>query len=187
MTSPRRLSVAAISAALLLTACGPGAETGKDVDLDAKNKGPNSLFTTPPPGKKKVGPKVGDPTPTATTKRPTPRPTKARPRPTRTQEVPSFIITINGDKSGKPLVDPPQASVFAGYKVVWRNADTKPHGVRATNGAFDSGPCNPNRGIVATCIQPGKSYTWVANRVGSHEYTDSSRPYVNVQLMVSPR
>lgn len=185
---PSRLLVVGVAcAALLLSGCGGGTKTGGDVDLNATNKGPNSLFTTPPPGKKPTGPKVGDPTTAPPTKAPVARPTTKRPVPQKTQEPPPFVVTINGDKSGKPLFDPPQASVYTGYKVVWKNADTKPHGVLSRNGAINSGPCSPQTGVTKTCIQPGGSYTWVAGAPGMYEYKDSSRPYVNAQIMVAPR
>ena len=174
MKAPRVL--VALSCAALLAGCGGGAKTGGDVDLDAKG-GPNNLF----------------PSSAAPTKKPVVKPTKAAPRPTkaapvatkpapapvRTQkapEAPVFRITINGDKSGKPIFDPPQAAVFSGTKVTWVNADSVPRGVKAGNGAFESGP-----------IAPGKSYVWIAGGGGMYAYQDSTRPYVNAQIQVTGR
>lgn len=186
MTSPRTLAAAAACALLLASGCGEGDKVGKGVDLTASPGATGGLFpTTAPP--KPGATKSAKPKPTATkaatqaatTRPPTKRPTQAPP--------PTFVVTLNGDKSGKALIDPPQVSVFTGTPITWKNADTKPHGVVASNGAFNSGPCNPNAGVTSTCIQPGKSYTWIAGAPGSYAYKDSSRPYVNAQLMVSPR
>ena len=109
---------------------------------------------------------------------PQPAPTTDAPRPppTKDPEAPAYKVTSNGEKRGKPLLDPPQVAVYSGTKVTWTNADSKPHGVRAQNGAFESGP-----------IAPGSSYTWVAGAAGMYAYQDSSRPYVNAQIEVSPR
>lgn len=175
MTAPRVLL--ALATATLLTACGNGAATGGDVDLNATG-GPGNLLASSAPPTKKAAPK-----PTKAVAQPTkaaPKPAPAAPKPAQTQqkqpEAPVFRITINGDKSGKPIFDPPQAAVFSGTKVTWINADSKPRGVRAQNGAFDSGP-----------IAPGKSYVWIAGGGGMYAYQDSTRPYVNAQIQVTGR
>ncbi len=173
MRAPRALL--ALACAALIAGCSGGAATGGDVDLNATG-GPGNLLASSAPPK-------AAPTPTKAA----PKPTKAAPKPTKAAappqqpvqkapEAPVFRITINGDKSGKPLFDPPQAAVFSGTKVTWVNADSKPHGVTAQNGAFTSGP-----------IAPGKSYVWIAGGGGMYAYQDSSRPYVNAQIQVTAR
>lgn len=168
----RRSLVLLVALLLLLTGCGKGAATGKGVNLKASG-GANGLFPTTAPPKVKpsasVKPKPVVTHTTAPPHRPTQRPTQAP------VSAPPFNIALNGDKSGKALIDPPQASVYAGTKVVWHNNDSKPHGVQAQNGAFKSGP-----------IAPGGSYTWVAV-AGMYAYQDSTRPYVNAQIQVAPR
>ena len=168
----------ALACAALLTGCSGGAATGGDVDLNAKG-GPGNLLAskTAVPSKKaapKVAPKkVVTKAPVAA--RTTAPPPKAAPV-QKAPEAQPFRVTINGDKSGKALIDPPQVAVFSGTKVIWTNADTKPHGVQAQNGAFNSGN-----------IAPGASYTWIAGAAGMYAYADSTRPYVNAQIQVSPR
>lgn len=175
MKTPRLLL--ALAGAVLIAGCGGGAATGGDVDLEASG-GPGDLFASSAPPTKKattvvkpVAPKPVAPKPVA------PKPVAPKPQPSqKPAEAPAFKVTINGDKSGKPLFDPPQVAVYSGTKITWTNADSKPHGVQAQNGAFESGP-----------IAPGASYTWIAGAAGMYAYQDSSRPYVNAQIQVSPR
>ena len=174
MKAPRVLL--ALAATVLIAACGNGAATGGDVDLNATG-GPGNLLASSAPPSKKAAPAATKAAPKPT--KAAPKPTKAAPKPQPVQkapEAPVFRITINGDKSGKPLFDPPQAAVFSGTKVTWVNADSKPHGVQAQNGAFNSGP-----------IAPGKSYVWIAGGGGMYAYQDSTRPYVNAQIQVTAR
>lgn len=177
MKAPRVLLMVACAALLTgATACGDGAATGSGVNTKASG-GPGNLFASSAPPTKKATPKVTKAAPRPTQAAPVA--TRPAPAPARTQkapEAPVFRITINGDKSGKPLFDPPQAAVFSGTKVTWVNADSKPHGVKAQNGAFESGP-----------IAPGKSYVWIAGGGGMYAYQDSSRPYVNAQIQVTGR
>lgn len=174
MNPPRILL--AVVCAVSLAACGNGAATGSGVDTNAKG-GPGTLFASSAPPKKTAQPAPSKPAPKPPQAAPKPPPRQQpKPPPPRQPQVPTFRITLNGDKSGKPLVDPPQAAVYSGTKVTWVNADSKPHGVQAQNGAFNSGP-----------IAPGASYTWVAGAAGMYAYQDSSRPYVNAQLQVTGR
>jgi len=167
----------ALTCASLIAGCAGGAATGDDVDLEASG-GPGDLFASsaPPTKKASTAPKPAAPKPAAP-KPAAPKPAAPKPQPSqKPAEAPAFMITINGDKSGKPLFDPPQARVLSTTKVTWTNADSKPHGVRAQNGAFDSGP-----------IAPGASYTWVAGAAGKYAYQDSTRPYVNAEVEVVAR
>lgn len=84
-----------------------------------------------------------------------------------------FTVTINGDTSGQPGFNPPDAAVYVGTEIVWVNHDSQPRGVIAQNGAFHSPP-----------IAPGKSYTWVAKAAGRYSYQDTTRPYVDGQIQV---
>ncbi|MEO6203784.1 MAG: hypothetical protein ABIO67_00135 [Mycobacteriales bacterium] len=169
MKAPRL--VLALAGAVLLAGCGGGAATGSGVDTNATG-GPGNLFaSSAPPTKKTVTPKAVAPKPVA------PKPVAPKPQPSqKAPEAPAFKVTINGDKSGKPLFDQPQVAVYSGTKVTWTNADSKPRGVQAQNGAFESGP-----------IAPGASYIWIAGAAGMYAYNDSTRPYVNAQIQVSPR
>ena len=177
MKAPRVL--VALACVAFLTGCSGGAATGGDVDLNAKG-GPGNLLpsASAKATAKKVAPKVAPKK--VVTKAPVAvRTTAAPPKTAPVQKAPEaqpFRVTINGDKSGKALIDPPQVAVFSGTKVIWTNADTKPHGVQAQNGAFNSGN-----------IAPGASYTWIAGAAGMYAYADSTRPYVNAQIQVSPR
>lgn len=174
MTTPdrhRRLGAGLLAALSLVavTACGNGTKTGSGVNTHvtgpASTCGILGCATTPPPQKTTA------PAPRKTTQ-PAPRKT-AKPTPKQTQAAAQpFNIDINGDKSGKTLIDPPQAAVYSRTPVVWHNRDVKPRGVAADNGAFNSGP-----------IPPGGSYTWVA-RAGSYAYHDITRPYVTGTLQV---
>lgn len=174
MNPPRILL--AVVCAVSLAACGNGAATGSGVDTNAKG-GPGTLFaSSAPPKSAKPAPTKAAPKPKPPAPKPAAPKPAAKPPPRQQPQVPTFRITINGDKSGKPLFDPPQAAVYSGTKVTWVNADSKPHGVQAQNGAFNSGS-----------IAPGASYTWVAGAAGMYAYQDSSRPYVNAQLQVTGR
>lgn len=169
----------ALACIALLAGCSGGSATGSGVNTTATG-GPGELFASskaPKPKATAAKPAVKPAAP-----KPAPAPAKSTmvapkqstaPKPA---EAPPFRVTINGDKSGKALIDPPQVAVFSGTKVIWTNADTKPHGVLAQNGAFNSGN-----------IAPGASFTWVAGAAGMYAYQDSSRPYVNAQIQVSPR
>lgn len=165
-----------IAAALLLSACGQGAKTGSGVDTNATG-GPGNLFASTAPPSKKAAPKVTKAAPRPTKAAPVATMAKPAPKPTqKAPEAPVFKISINGDKSGKPIFDPPQAAVFSGTKVTWTNNDVKPRGVKANNGAFDSGP-----------IAPGKTFVWIAGGGGMYAYADSTRPYANGQIQVTGR
>ena len=188
MTSTRTLTAVAACAMVLVAGCGEGEKVGGDVNTNIKPGASGNLIPgspTPKPGAT-IKPTAAPKATTAPTRAPT---RKATPPPTRKPppEPPAFIVMINGDKSGKALIDPPQVSVYTGYKVTWKNADTKPHGVISTDGSINSGKCDPPKGITATCIQPGKTYTWVAGAPGRVAYKDSSRPYVNAEIQVVPR
>lgn len=167
-------TIGALACAVALTGCGGGTQTGGKGIL--KTSGPAGCgqiicATTPPPTRATKAPTVK---PRVTTAPPTTRKT-TKPTVRATQPVSTFDINLNGDKSGKSLIDPPQVAVYAGTRVTWHNRDVKPHGVKAENGAFNSGP-----------IAPGGSYTWVA-APGTFPYQDSTRPYVNASIQVSPR
>ena len=128
--------------AVLIAACGNGAATGSGVDTNAKG-GPGSLFASSAPPSKKATPTKAAQRPTRAAPQPVPTKVAPPPPPTKAPEAPAFKVTINGDKSGKPLFDPPQVAVYSGTKITWTNADSKPHGVQAQNGAFESGPIAP--------------------------------------------
>jgi plastocyanin len=161
----------ALLCALVLTGCSGGTKTGSGVNLKPTGNGAGNLFPSTAAPTKKATPK-----PVVTTVAPKPRATTAAPRQTQVA-APPFTITIYGDKSPNNKIEPPQAAVYSGTKIVFKNADTlKPHGVTASNGAFKSGD-----------IAPGGSYTWVAGAPGTYTYQDSTRPYVNASITVAPR
>lgn len=176
MRSPRLLAALGLASALVLSGCGGGEKTGTFESLK-----PTAINTCGVIGCPKATPTAKKPTsgPRAPTSKPTVKPAAPPPtkRPVVTQPPPKpFHIYIYGDKSGKNLIDPPAAAVYTGTPVVWHNADTKPHGVQAQNGAFSSGN-----------IAPGKTYTWTAGAPALYNYQDSTRPYVNASIQVSAR
>lgn len=86
----------------------------------------------------------------------------------------SFIITINGDKSGAASqFDPSQASVYVGQVIKWVNKDSVPRSVVARDGLFRS----PD-------IPPGGEFLYQANKAGEFPYQDGTRPYANGYLRV---
>lgn len=173
MKTPRPLALLLVLlCAIVLTGCGEGTKTGSGVNLKPTGGGTGNLFpsTAAPTKKATTAPK-----PRATTAAPKPRATTARPQQTQVT-APPFTITIYGDKEANNKIDPPQAAVYSGTKVVWKNVDKQARGVAATNGAFASGP-----------IPPGGTYTWVAGAPATYAYRDSTRPYVNASITVAPR
>ncbi|MCW2544229.1 MAG: Cupredoxin-like domain [Frankiales bacterium] len=154
--------------AIALTGCSGGTKTGSGVNLKPTGGGAGNLFPSTAAPRKTAAPK-----PRVTTAAPKPRVTTAAPRQTK-QAAPPFTITIYGDKATQNKIEPPQGAVYSGTKVVWKNADTQPRGVTATNGGFKSGP-----------IAPGGTYTWVAGAPGTYAYADSTRPYVTATITVA--
>jgi len=171
------LAALGLASALVLSGCGGGEKTGKDLLKDGVPSASSTCGLLGCPTATKAATKAPSvkPVPIKTTARPGPVRTTTRPQPTQAAPKP-FDIYIYGDKSGKNLIDPPQAAVYTGTRVVWHNADTKPHGVQAQNGAFNSGS-----------IRPGGTYTWTAGAPGQYAYQDSTRPYVNASIQVQGR
>lgn len=171
----RILPVAAVAAALLFSACGGGNAVGSGVNLSGKGGGGalslGSTTTTAAAAVTSTTPPTTRPTSATTT---APRPTTA---PTTTAPAaPVYTITIEGDSSGASPFNPPNVAVYQGTPVKWVNADSKPHSVVSSDGAFNSGT-----------IPPGGSWTWVANSVGKHSYADGTRPYAVGEIQVAPR
>jgi plastocyanin len=82
-------------------------------------------------------------------------------------------ISINGDGSSDPPLDPSYARAYVGSIIRWVNKDTKPHSVVAVSGQFRS----PD-------IPPGRTFDYKATTAGVFDYGDGTRPYVNATLEV---
>ena len=164
-----------ITVGVLLTACGGGNTVGSGVNLNSKGSGGAlSLGSTT-----SSTAAASTPTSAATaTTRPVPAtaaPSTSAP-PTTAPAAPVYTITIEGDSSGQAPFNPPNVAVYQGTPVKWVNADSKPHSVVASDGAFNSGS-----------IPPGGSWTWMAGVVGRHSYADGTRPYAVGTLEVAPK
>jgi plastocyanin len=68
---------------------------------------------------------------------------------------------------------PTELTVQAGDKITWMNKDLVPHTVTATNKRFDS-----------KLIEPGKSWSYRAQKKGSISYKCSFHPTMNAKLVV---
>lgn len=171
----RVMITTALLAGLLMTACGGGNSVGSGVNLNGKGSGGAlSLGSTTTTAAATPSTMAA----TATTRAAGPATTAApaTTAPPTTAAAPVYTITIEGDNSGQSAFNPPNVAVYQGTPVKWVNADSKPHSVVASDGAFSSGT-----------IAPGGSWTWVANSVGKHSYSDGTRPYAVGELQVAPR
>lgn len=79
----------------------------------------------------------------------------------------THTVTIEGMK-----FQPEVLTVKRGDTVVWRNRDIVPHTATAT-GLFDSG-----------AIANGKSWSYVANKAGRHDYVCTYHPGMKATLVV---
>lgn len=180
-----RLAGVAALAALALSACAPSAKVGAGVKLGANNGAANLNLG---------GTTAAHPKPTAT---PTHRVVVSRPAPVRTQAAApvsqptqaaptqaaptqtaapvnrTFHVTIYSNTSGKPGFDPADVAVYVGTTIVFTNEGTKPHSVVAEGGAFHS-----------PLIPVGGSWSWLANRAGTYDIQDGTRPYVTGEIQV---
>jgi plastocyanin len=154
----RLLLVCALALALVASACGDESTVGSGVKLDKQGEGgalrdPATTTSTPPT------------TAATTTTAGKAATTTAKPTTTTTAAA-TVVIKVQDDEQGVAF-DPPQVRVRKGSIVEFKNVGTKKaRQLKAQNGAFRSPPINP-----------GESWRWTANVVGTHNYADETRPY----------
>ncbi|HEX7165717.1 MAG TPA: hypothetical protein VF230_01930 [Acidimicrobiales bacterium] len=162
-------------------ACGDDTEVGSGIDTDPlKGKLEDFNTTTTAAGAAAAGGQsstttaleVGAKPATATTAAPTTAPPTTVQATTTTVDR-SFTITINGDKSGKPQLEPNSARVRTGTPVKFVNADTQARGVYSREAGFSS-----------PSIPPGESFTWTPKTTGTFPLRDTTRPYVTATIEV---
>ncbi|HVM09013.1 MAG TPA: hypothetical protein VM345_11150 [Acidimicrobiales bacterium] len=157
-------------------ACSDDTEVGTSIDTDPL-KGKLEDFnttTTAAPVADAGAATTAPPATVATTAAPTTAPpTTAAPRVTTTTADPAFVITINGDKSGQPQIEPTNARVRVGTPVRFVNNDSQTRGVYSREAGFSS----PE-------IPPGGSFTWTPQTAGSFPLRDPTRPYVTATIEV---
>lgn len=174
-TTPKlRLLVCTLLVALVAAACGSDSKVGSEELLEGEATGENFLDTTTTT----AAPAEGAAAQSTTTAPPTTAPpTTAAPTtaPPTTQQQVSIVITINADTATSQF-DPRVARVFQGSIVRWTNNDSVPRSVKADDGSFSSGT-----------IQPGGSFDFKADKPGSFNYSDGTRPYAVGSLEVVAR
>lgn len=177
--------VAALAFVAVLAGCSDNAKVGTGVNTDIKSaiKDQRLGETTTSVAAAASAPKqVGISAPTTTAK-PIATTTTTRPpqnvTTTTAAKAQEFVVTINGDKSGKTQFDPTQTSVYVGTAIRFVNNDSVPRSVKSGQGSpvqFQS----PD-------IAPGGSWTYVPNTPGNIPIVDGTRPYATASLYVSPR
>ena len=177
----RRTALGAVVLVLVLGACASENKTGSGEVLDFKDSVQKGLgeAASPSPVQAPVAPKAtaaAPVAPAATKAAPAPART-AKAAPQRTQAVSAFVITINSDTSAAgSQFTPSVARVFVGQVVTWKNGDTVPRSVVEDNGVFKS-----------PAIPPGGTYTYTADKPGTFNYKDGTRPYAVASLEVLKR
>ena len=169
-----------------LAGCGSSNKVGDKSLLDFKEQTQTRLGETttthPPattattaagPGATRPGTAATTPLATATTATTKPAAKAATTTTTAAPAQATLEITINGDGSSDPPLDPQYARAFVGSIIRWINKDTKPHSVMAVSGQFRS----PE-------IPAGGHYDYKATTAGIFDYGDGTRPYVNATLEV---
>lgn len=177
--SRRRTALGAVILVLALTGCASENKTGSGEVLDFKDtvqKGlgdaasPTAARTAAPAATKATAPTA----PVASKAAPAPARTAA---PQRTQAARAFVITINSDSSAAgSQFTPSVARVYVGQVVTWKNGDNVARSVVEDNGAFTS-----------PSIPPGGTYTYTADKPGTFNYKDGTRPYAVASLEVLER
>ena len=161
-------ALAAIAAAgMVLAGCGGGEKVGDTGLLDFDESG---------------GGRVGEVERTTTSSAPgtTAPPVTQAPPPTAAPTTaatarPAAAVTIRIVSGGQGF-DPFNVSVSKGTKIEVVNADNQPRTFTSDEaGVFDSGP-----------IAPGAKFTYVADRTGTFNFHDETRPFAVGQLEVTP-
>ncbi|MEA3075488.1 MAG: hypothetical protein QOF60_396 [Actinomycetota bacterium] len=177
----RRLVVALGLVVLLTAACGDKSKVGNDKLLNFKDQANNRLGVTtttaaPAPtttaaGGTKAG--VG----AATTQKPTTTTAMAAVASTTTTARPAPVteIAINSD-AGPSQFEPAQAAAYVGGIFRWTNKDTVARSVEADDGSFTS-----------PALPPGGTFELKAQKVGTVNYHDGTRPYAVGAIQVIAR
>jgi plastocyanin len=152
------LVLLALSALVLLAACGGGTTSGSG--------------STPTPA-------TGN-TPTATTAGTTPTATTAGTTPTATTAASNGqAVTITTDSSGSFAFSPATLTVKVGTKVTWTNMTQAGHTVTSDDGkSFDSGISNP---IAAS----GGTYSFTFKKAGTFTYHCQIHPFMKATITVT--
>jgi plastocyanin len=180
---PRPVLVIALGLLAVLTtaACGDKSKVGNDQLLNFKDQANNRLGVTtttgaPAPtttaaGGAKAG--VGAATtqkPTTTTAAPVVVSTTTTARP-----APVTEIAIYGD-SGPSQFEPAQAAAYVGGVFRWTNKDSVARSVLADDGSFTS-----------PSLPPGGTFELKAQKAGTFNYHDGTRPYAVGAIQVIAR
>lgn len=172
MTDRRRsfLVVLLTALALVAAACGSDTQVGEGVEVEESDGSDvigalrDTTTTAPPRLTEDNGGGA------ATTAPPTTAPPATAP-PT-TEARPSLVIEIQSDTEGFAF-DPQVGQVRAGSIVRWVNQDTQVRSVVFSDNSFTTGD-----------IPPGGHFDYRADRPGTFNYTDGTRPYAQGQLRV---
>lgn len=170
MTERRRslLVVLFTVLAVVVAACGSDTEVGEGVEVESDGSDVlgalRDTTTTAPPRLTEDGGGSATTAPPATA-----APTTAPPT---TQAQPAIVIAIQADTAGFAF-DPQVAQVPQGRIVRWVNQDSQARSVVFADNSFTTGE-----------IPPGGHFDYVADRRGTFNYTDGTRPYAQAQLRV---
>lgn len=174
----KRALVLLMAAALALasSACSEDNKVGSGVDLNLKDAAGGDRLgarttTTVAPSETTTPQRAAVTASTSTTVRVT-----TTPPTTEAPKVATLAVRINSDTGGSTQFDPSQAKVYIGSVVEWTNTDEVPRSVEADTGAFSSGT-----------IQPGGKFTYKAEKLGTFNYHDGTRPYAVGALEVIAR
>lgn len=181
--------VAVVLLALLLGACGESNQVGGEelleFDPDAsggprlgeRSEEPTPIPTPTPTPEAVVTTQAPPPPPPQETQEPPPPPpqeTQAPPQETGPQVA--LDIAITGDQSGTSQFDPSAARIYSDTCARWINQDSVQRSVEADEGAFSSGP-----------IEPDGEWVWCPGDTGRFNYHDGTRPYAVAFIEVVPR
>lgn len=170
LTPLRRIILWALLSVLVAGACSSGTRVGSGVDTDVEGGGQAALrdTTTVP----ETVPETTAPPQTTAPASTAPPQTTAPP----TTQAPAqvFEIKIQSDNSSGHF-EPRVAQVRRGTTVRWVNTDNKVHSVVSDD----------NQSFKSPDIPPGGSWDYVANRSGTFNYSDGTRPYALGTLQVA--
>lgn len=160
-----RILMVLVGTALLLGACGGDNKVGSPELLKFKE------------GDAKTLGKIENETPAPSKAAPTPPPAaKDTPKPTAVVTATPAPQTVSVEINAQGY-KPFNFRVFKGTSVKVTNADSQARSFTSDQaGVFDSG-----------LIQPGGTFTWVANALGTFNFHDETRPFVVGQVEVVQR
>lgn len=164
----KRTVISLLLVALSLAACAQSKQIGNPDVLKGIKETPTQ---SPTPKATKTGRATARPSPTTA-------PTTARPK----AVAGSFTVVIRDTTRG---YEPQVFQVFQGARVTFKNQDfdcpqkpsdpTCSHSWTADDGTWDS-----------KAVPAGRSFTYVANKVGTFNFHDEQVPYLHGQMRVLP-